>query len=86
MTTRPRYACIAAALLMAACATSPVTARDRFAESDPFGDTAPHRLRTRTPAVHNLPPPPQAEIVTGYLPRNHNIPIYNEPPRLWRTP
>ncbi|KQS53072.1 hypothetical protein ASG32_15660 [Methylobacterium sp. Leaf361] len=30
------------------------------------------------PAVPAVPPP---VLVRGYLPRNHNVPMYNEPPR-----
>ncbi len=44
-----------------------------------------HRLRhPRTRHVVRLrpiPPVPPPVLVQGYLPRNHNIPMYNEPPR-----
>jgi hypothetical protein len=35
-----------------------------------------HHLRPQP-----LPAPGRAAIVSGYLPRNHNVPMYNEPPR-----
>jgi hypothetical protein len=31
--------------------------------------------------VRPVPPVPPPVLVRGYLPRNHNIPMYNEPPR-----
>ena len=37
----------------------------------------PRTVRVRPEAV--IVPPPV--IVRGYLPRNHNVPMYNEPPR-----
>ena len=43
--------------------------------------TAPPR--GRHPAnTRPAPGVPQGAIVSGYLPRNHNVPMYNEPPRL----
>ncbi|MCJ2125438.1 hypothetical protein [Methylobacterium sp. J-077] len=42
---------------------------------------APPRLRRAVrarPEASAVPPP---VIVQGYLPRNHNVPMYNEPPR-----
>ena len=45
-------------------------------------ETAPHRVRHHHHARPVAPPdrPPPA-IVSGYLPRNNNLPMYNEPPR-----
>jgi hypothetical protein len=37
-----------------------------------------HRIVYRAPVIG---PPVQSFHVWGYLPRNHNIPMYNEPPR-----
>ena len=38
-----------------------------------------HRVRIRpVPVVPVVPPP---VLVRDYLPRNHNVPLYNEPPR-----
>jgi len=38
-----------------------------------------HRVRLRpVPVVPVVPPP---VLVRDYLPRNHNVPMYNEPPR-----
>ncbi|MFB0488142.1 hypothetical protein ABIE45_000728 [Methylobacterium sp. OAE515] len=37
-----------------------------------------HRIVYRAPVVG---PPVGAVRIWGYLPRNHNIPMYNEPPR-----
>ncbi len=36
------------------------------------------RYRSPVPSVPAVPPP---VLVRGYLPRNHNVPMYNEPPR-----
>ncbi|WP_457107378.1 hypothetical protein [Methylobacterium sp. P5_C11] len=44
------------------------------------------RITVRSPAPHVLrvrpvPAVPPTVLVRGYLPRNHNVPMYNEPPR-----
>jgi hypothetical protein len=50
------------------------------AADDVFGEPPPHRVRVIRRTVRDLPPPPA--IVSGYLPRNNAVPLYNEPPRL----
>ncbi|SDN31284.1 hypothetical protein SAMN05216360_107155 [Methylobacterium phyllostachyos] len=38
-----------------------------------------HRIRVRPVAVVPVVPPPV--LVWDYLPRNHSVPLYNQPPR-----
>ncbi len=66
------------AALLAGLAAAPETA----AGEDPFAVSAPHPVRRHRDARAAAPPrafPPVA-IVSGYLPRNNNVPMYNEPP------
>ena len=42
---------------------------------------APPRLRRVVRVRPDLAAVPPPVIVRGYLPRNHNVPMYNEPPR-----
>ena len=71
----PRAACIAALLLVAGPLLDSAGAADW-----PQGrhEPRPVRYRSTVRAVPAVPPP---VLVQGYLPRNHNIPMYNEPPR-----
>ncbi len=77
--SRVRRLTLAALALMA-------TVGPASAFEDAFGAPAPYRTRVihRPVRVYHRPirvlPPPV--IVNGYLPRNHNVPMYNEPPRL----
>jgi len=41
----------------------------------------PPRLRRVVRVRPDLSAVPPPVIVRGYLPRNHNVPMYNEPPR-----
>lgn len=71
----PRAARVAALLLVAGPLLDPAGAADWRQNR--------HRLR---PAryrgmVRVVPPVPPPVLVQGYLPRDHNIPMYNEPPR-----
>lgn len=54
------------------------------AQDDAFSDAPPRHVRVyRRPVA----PPPYAAppaIVSGFLPRNHGVPLYNEPPGLRR--
>ena len=66
------------AALLAGLAAAPGAA----AGEDPFAVSAPHPVRRHRDAGAAAPPrafPPVA-IVSGYLPRNTNLPMYNEPP------
>lgn len=40
-----------------------------------------HHRQHHRPARPTAGPPPPPAIVSGYLPRNNNVPMYNEPPR-----
>lgn len=41
-----------------------------------------HRIRVRpVPVVPVIPVVPPPVLVRDYLPRNHNVPLYNQPPR-----
>lgn len=53
---------------------TPAVARTRMHGQDH------HRARHGV-HVRPVPPVPPPVLVRGYLPRNHNIPMYNEPPR-----
>lgn len=57
------------------------SAPEAVAGEDPFGVSAPDHVRHHRPA-RTAPPPayPRPAIVSGYLPRNNNVPMYNEPP------
>ncbi|GJD36244.1 hypothetical protein [Methylobacterium aerolatum] len=72
MSRRPQ----ARRLVLAALALG-VTAGPASAFEDAFGQPLPYRERVIRRPVRALPP----AIVSGYLPRNHNVPMYNEPPR-----
>jgi hypothetical protein len=66
---------IAIQLLAASSTLAPAIAADwsgRRAE--------PRIVRYRNTARPGPPVPPPV-LVQGYLPRNHNVPMYNEPPR-----
>jgi hypothetical protein len=66
----PRVALLVALVLI------PASAAARPRQHGPHHPRARHVVHIRpAPAV----PPPV--LVQGYLPRNHNIPMYNEPPR-----
>ncbi|GLS68880.1 hypothetical protein GCM10007890_08920 [Methylobacterium tardum] len=71
----PRAACIAALLLVASPLLEPAGAADW-----PRDRHGPRPIRDRS-TVRAVPPVPPPVLVRGYLPRNHNIPMYNEPPR-----
>ena len=58
------------------------SATQAVAGEDPFGVSAPRPVRHHRHARPDAPPAyPRAAIVSGYLPRNNNVPMYNEPPR-----
>ncbi len=84
MTVRPQTLYPAIIALVALAGLVPARAAD-----DVFGEPVPHRVRVVRRPVRALPPPPPT-IVSGFLPRNNNVPLYNEPPRypapgmLWR--
>lgn len=72
--------CLAA--LSAVVVAGLASAAPAVAGEDPFGASAPRALRHHRHARPEAPPPaPRAAIVSGYLPRNNNLPMYNEPPR-----
>jgi len=48
------------------------------ASAERRGAHHPSRRIVRVRPVPDVPPP---VLVQGYLPRNHNVPMYNEPPR-----
>jgi hypothetical protein len=48
------------------------------ASAERRGAHHPSRRIVRVRPVPGVPPP---VLVQGYLPRNHNVPMYNEPPR-----
>jgi hypothetical protein len=50
-----------------------------LAQEDAFGEPIRYRERIVRRPVRVLPPPPA--IISGYLPRNNAVPLYNEPPR-----
>lgn len=58
------------------------SATQAVAGEDPFGVAAPRPVRPHRRARPDASPPPdpRAAIVGGYLPRNNNVPMYNEPP------
>lgn len=67
------------ALLFAGLALVPQPAsawEDPYAVADPTRPRPHGRMRP----VPIRPAPPQAAIVSGYRPRNTNVPMYNEPP------
>ncbi|MHB2211073.1 hypothetical protein [Methylobacterium sp. CM6257] len=66
---------ITALLLAAGPTLAPAVAADWPRERH-----APRIVRYRGP-VRTLPAVPPPVLVQGYLPRNHNVPMYNEPPR-----
>jgi hypothetical protein len=71
----PRAVRVTILLIAAAPLLRPAVAADW--PRDPHGPR-PVRYRSTVRAVPPVPPP---VLVRGYLPRNHNIPMYNEPPR-----
>ncbi|MDP4021655.1 hypothetical protein Q8W71_03380 [Methylobacterium sp. NEAU 140] len=73
---RPRRALAGLAALLVGLLPLAATAAD-----DPFGDPGPRRLRQRRPPPALVPPPPGPPIISGYLPRNNAVPMYNQPPR-----
>lgn len=77
MTVRSQTWCLALIALAVIAGPGPAQAAD-----DPFGDVPPPRTRVVRRPVRVLPPLAPA-IVSGYLPRNNAVPMYNEPPR-WR--
>lgn len=51
------------------------------AQDDAFSDAPPRRIRVvRRPPGRPFVAPPA--LVSGYLPRNNAVPMYNEPPGL----
>ena len=52
------------------------------AHEDAFSDAPPRHVRVYrrvVPAPRYVSPPP---VISGYLPRNNAVPMYNEPPGL----
>ncbi len=76
MTVRPQTRCLALIALVVIAGPGPAQA------ADPFGDGPPPRARVVRRPAYAVPSPGPA-IVSGYLPRNNAVPMYNEPPR-WR--
>ena len=64
-----------ATILLAALAPAPASA---WPEDRGFDPPRLRRVVRVRPDLTAAPPP---VIVRGYLPRNHNVPMYNEPPR-----
>ncbi|MCJ2140007.1 hypothetical protein [Methylobacterium sp. E-066] len=62
-------------VLLAALVPAPVSA---WPEDRGFNPPRLRRVVRARPEASAVPPP---VIVRGYLPRNHNVPMYNEPPR-----
>ena len=50
-----------------------------LAQEGAFDRPIPYRERIVRRPVRMLPPPPA--VISGYLPRNYAVPLYNEPPR-----
>ena len=42
---------------------------------------APRVVRHHRIRLHPVPVAPPPVLIRDYLPRNHNVPMYNEPPR-----
>jgi len=50
-----------------------------WAFDDAFGQPVPYR--ERVVIRRSVRPAPPSAVFSGYLPRNHAVPLYNEPPR-----
>ncbi len=83
MTSRLRSAGPALSILAGVSAALwigfPSAATPASAWPDDRGPVQPPRHHHR-PAYPTAGPLPQPAIVSGYLPRNNNLPMYNEPP------
>ncbi len=55
------------------------------AQEDAFSDAPPRHVRIYRRPAASLPYAGPPAIVSGYLPRNHAVPLYNEPPGI-RSP
>lgn len=71
----PRAVRVTVLLLAVAPLLRPAVAADWPRDHD-----RPRFVRYRS-TVRPVAPVPPPVLVQGYLPRNHNIPMYNEPPR-----
>lgn len=95
MTSCPRRGIVLAAGAALALSLGPALAADRagppfdpalspgnpgFVHGHPVHRRHPprHRIVERVPVIG---PPVRGSHFWGYLPRNHNVPMYNEPPR-----
>ena len=72
-----RFLRIAAPLLLAGLVLAPEPSAARHRHGPRM---VHHRIRQR---IHLAPVPvgPPPVLIRDYLPRNHNVPMYNEPPR-----
>jgi hypothetical protein len=62
-----------------AVVAGPVLASPAWTGDRPGRRVLRHRVLVRPVPVIPVVPPPV--LVRDYLPRNHNVPLYNEPPR-----